>query len=379
MLGILIGVTAVIAMLALGAGAKESMAKSLSALGSNLLIIRPGSHEQGGVALETGAVSRFNFKDIESLKNIPKITGTSAIVNGKAQVIFIGNNCNTSINGVSVEYARLHAIKYKIGRFFTESELQKRDRVAVIGMTVVRNIFGDTNPVGKTIKINRINFRVVGVMEERGATGFRDQDDIIYIPITTAMYRLLGKDYLDSMEVEIKDQDSFATVKESITKVIYKNHKINEKVEKAIEIRNMQDIQNTMSQVTKTMTMLLGFISGLSLLVGGIGIMNIMLVSVTERTREIGLRKALGATNYDIMIQFLIESIILSLSGGFIGILLGIGIANGLSIVANWATKITLNSIILASLFSIFVGVFFGIWPAKKASTLDPIEALRYE
>ena len=379
MLGILIGVAAVIAMLALGAGAQESMKDSLASLGSNLVTIRPGRIESKGTALAIGAVSRFTTKDVESLKKLKDITNISATVSGKGQIVFENKNCNTSIQGVFTTYSKMHTVNPTIGRFFDDSEVKSRERVAIVGMTVIKAIFPNTNPIGKTIKINRINFRVIGIAAEKGSSGFRDQDDVIYIPITTAMYRLLGTNYYDTIEVEIKNQEAFSEVEAAISQILYKNHHIPEKTEDAFQIRNMQDIQNTLSQVTKTMTMLLGFISALSLLVGGIGIMNIMLVSVTERTREIGLRKALGATNYDIMIQFLIESIILSLTGGIIGIIFGIGVADTLSIVANWSTKITANSIILASIFSIFVGVFFGLWPAKKASGLDPIEALRYE
>jgi macrolide transport system ATP-binding/permease protein len=379
MLGILIGVAAVIAMLGLGEGAKQSMKENLASLGSNLVMVRPGARKSQGANLAVGAVSRFDFRDVNSLKKIDGIKNISPTVNGNCQIVFESNNSNTRIEGVSIDYAEMHSVKPKIGRFFTKEELNKREKVAIIGNTVLENLFPNVDPIGKTIKINRINFKVIGIAPKKGSSGFRDQDDTVYIPLTTAMYRLLGKNYFNTIELEIENQDVFEQIESQVRKILYKNHKIDEKNEDAIYIQNMQEIQDTLSKITTTMTMLLGFISALSLLVGGIGIMNIMLVSVTERTKEIGLRKALGANNEDIMIQFLIESIILSFCGGVIGIISGIIMANIMSLVSNWAIKITMNSIMLSAGFSIFVGICFGLWPAKRASKLDPIEALRYE
>lgn len=379
MLGILIGVAAVIAMLALGEGAKTSMKESLKGLGSNLVMVRPGPRRTGGASLAIGIGSRFDFRDVDSLRKIKGIKNISPTINGNCQIVYENNNSNTRIEGVGSEYPIMHSLIPKYGRFFNEEEVVNREKVAVIGTTVLRNLFSNQNPIGKTIKINKINFKVIGIFPKKGSTGFRDQDDTVYIPISSAMYRLLGDKYFNTIELEIENQSEYERIEQNVRKVLYKNHKINELDYDAIRIQNMQEIQDTMSKMTNTMTMLLGFISGLSLLVGGIGIMNIMLVSVTERTKEIGLRKAIGANNEDIMTQFLIESIILSFCGGIIGIMLGICSAYILGIISKWAIKITLRSIMLSSSFSIFVGVCFGIWPAKIASKLDPIEALRYE
>jgi len=254
-----------------------------------------------------------------------------------------------------------------------------REKVVLLGTTVAKELFGDANPVGETVKINLLNFKVIGVLPSKGATGFHDQDDMVLIPVTTAMYRVLGKEYIDSLYVEAKGPDLIDAAQEAISKVIIKQHHLNKEEENSFQIRNMADIKNALETTTKTMSLLLGSIAAISLLVGGIGIMNIMLVSVTERTREIGLRKAIGATNKDIMIQFLIEAILMSFIGGIVGILLGGGISVLITLFAGWAVKVSWFSIILATTFSLIVGVAFGLWPAQKAAKLDPIEALRYE
>lgn len=379
MLGILIGVGAVIAMLALGQGAKESIAQRLASLGSNLLMIRPGSAQVHGVQLEAGAATRFTIQDAEAMAKVPEIKRTSANVQGRAQVVYADKNWNTQVQGVGADYETMRAATPKIGRFFTESELRMREKVALVGMTVVKNIFGDSNPIGATVKINRINFTVVGILPEKGATGWNDQDDVIVIPLTTAMYRLLGKQFVDSIDAEVKDPSLMDAAQDSIKKLVIKQHHLNKDAEDSFQIRNMAQIQETLESTTKTMTMLLGSIAAISLLVGGIGIMNIMLVSVTERTKEIGLRKAIGARKADIISQFLIEAVVMTFSGGILGILLGVGIAVSFSSVAGWATKITLSSVVLATVFSVVVGIVFGMWPARQAANLNPIQALRYE
>jgi macrolide transport system ATP-binding/permease protein len=248
-----------------------------------------------------------------------------------------------------------------------------------LGATVARALFGDANPVGATVKINRVNFLVIGLLPEKGATGFQDQDDTIIIPISTAMYRLLGKDYLDSIYVEGTDPALMSAAEKEVTDLIIKRHHLTKDKEDTFEIRNMAEMQAALESTTKTMTWLLGSIAAISLLVGGIGIMNIMLVSVTERTREIGLRKAIGARGVDIMIQFLIESAVMTFSGGIAGIALGVGIAALMANLAGWAVRVSLFSIVLAASFSVAVGVVFGLWPARSAAALNPIEALRYE
>jgi len=379
-LGILIGVAAVIAMLALGQGAKESIEQQLASLGSNLLMIRPGSERSHGVALEAGTVTRFTFQDVTAFIKLEHLVArVCPSVTGRGQVVYANKNWNTRVEGVGVDYAQMRAAVPTVGRFFTAQEVRMREKVAVLGMTVVKELFEDSNPVGQNIKINLLNFKVIGILPEKGGSSWHDQDDTLVIPITTAMYRVFGKQYIDSISVEVKSPDLLDEAQEEISRTIIKEHRLNKDNEDSFQIRNMADIKNTLEATTKTMSLLLGSIAAISLLVGGIGIMNIMLVSVTERTREIGLRKAIGANNKDIMVQFLIEAVLMSFIGGLSGVLLGWGIAVLINIFAGWTVKVSLASVILATVFSLAVGVIFGLWPAKKASQLDPIEALRYE
>jgi len=379
-LGILIGVGAVIAMLALGEGAKVSIASELASLGSNLLVIRPGSARIHGVAEGAGTITRFTFKDVEAIKRMAdQVKRVSPSVSGRGQVVYGNKNWNTQIEGVDVDYAEMRASVPPVGRFITGNEVKMREKVVLLGTTVARELFGEKNPVGETIKVNLINFKVIGVLPPKGASSFRDQDDNIIVPVTTAMYRLLGKQYIDSIFVEVQSPELIESVQDLIKETIIKQHRLNKDGEDSFQIRNMSDIKNALETTTKTMSLLLGAIAAISLLVGGIGIMNIMLVSVTERTREIGLRKAIGAANQDILIQFLIESILLSLIGGICGIVLGAGASTLIALFAGWATHISLFSVLLATIFSFAVGVVFGLWPARQASRLDPIEALRYE
>lgn len=378
-LGILIGVAAVIAMLAIGEGAKVSIQQRLASLGSNLLVLRPGSPRTGGVALEAGTVTRFTFQDIYALRKLEGVKRVSGSVTGRGQLVYGSKNWNTQIEGIDVDYEQMRASVPTTGRFLTEQEVRMREKVALLGTTVVKEIFQDTNPVGEIIKINQINFRVIGILPEKGATGFRDQDDTVLIPLTTAMFRLFGKQYVDSVYVEAESPAVIEPLTESMTGLIIKRHRLNKEEEDSFQIRNMADIRSALESTTKTMSLLLGAIAGISLLVGGIGIMNIMLVSVTERTREIGIRKAIGANNKDIMIQFLIEAILMSFLGGLGGIALGAGISLLISTFAGWSVKISMFSVALATIFSLIVGVVFGLWPARQASRLDPIEALRYE
>lgn len=378
-LGILFGVGAVIAMMALGEGAKLSMEQRLKSLGSNLLSIQGGHSSIRGASGGAGTVTRFTIEDISVIADMSDyIKKASGSCRGSAQVVSESENWNTSIEGVSYDYGSMRATIPEIGRWFTQEEIDRRDKVAIIGITVANKIFGNRNPIGKEIKINRINFKVIGIAPEKGSGGWRDQDDIVYIPLTTAMYRILGKDYIDQIYAEVKDIKFMAEAQEQIKNVIRKKNRSFNK-EDSFEIRDMSEIQEMLSSTTQTMSLLLGCIAAISLLVGGIGIMNIMLVSVTERTREIGLRKAIGARREDIMSQFLIEAVVMTFSGGLIGILLGAGVAFIMAAVFGWATKVSLFSIILSTTFSIAVGIGFGLWPAKKAAQLNPIEALRFE
>jgi len=380
-LGILIGVAAVIAMLALGTGAKESIEKQLASLGSNLILVMPGSSRIHGVSLGAGTVTRFTFQDVAAIEKLTDLVKMiSPAVTGRGQIVYANQNWNTQVEGAGVNYATIRAAVPVVGRFFNEEEVRRRDKVAVLGMTIVKQLFGEANPVGETIKINLVNFKIIGILPQKGATGFHDQDDTVIIPVTTAMYRVFGKDYLDSISIEANSPGVIDATQEAITKLIIKQHHLVTKDEQdSFQTRNMADIKNTLEATTKTMSLLLGAIAAISLLVGGIGIMNIMLVSVTERTREIGLRKAIGATNKDIMVQFLIEAVLMSFIGGVAGILLGSAISILITLLAGWAVKVSSLSIILATGFSLIVGVAFGLWPAQKASKLDPIEALRYE
>jgi len=379
-LGILIGVSAVIAMLALGQGAKESIEQQLASLGSNLLVVRPGSSRIHGVAMEAGTVTRFTLQDVTDIAKLSDVVNTvSPSVTGRGQMVYANKNWNTRVEGAGADYVTLRASVPVIGRFFTEDEVRMRSRVIVIGATVARELFGDANPVGETIKLNLVNFKVIGILPVKGADTFHDQDDTAMIPVTTAMFRVFGKEYVDSIYVEVKSADLLDSAQKEISSLIIKQHRLNKDGEDSFQIRNMADIKNTLETTTKTMSLLLGAIAAISLLVGGIGIMNIMLVSVSERTREIGLRKAIGANNKDIMVQFLIEAVLMSFLGGMFGILLGVGIAVLITYFAGWAVKVSSSSIILATTFSLAIGIVFGLLPARKASKLDPIEALRYE
>ena len=380
-LGILIGVAAVIAMLAIGQGSKESIEKQLASLGSNLLMVRPGSIKSGGIASQAGTTTRFTLQDVTAIKKLSDyVSRASPSVTGRGQIVYGSKNWNTQVEGVGVDYAPLRAAIPTIGRFFNEDEVRMRSKVVLLGNTVVREIFGEDNPIGETIKINLLNFKVIGILPTKGAGGFHDQDDTVIIPITTAMYRVLGKEYIDSVYVEASSADTIDAAEEAIGKLIIKQHRlITEDQKDSFQIRNMSDIKKTLEATTQTMSLLLGAIAAISLLVGGIGIMNIMLVSVTERTREIGLRKAIGANNKDIMTQFLIEAVLMSLIGGLAGVVFGSGSAVIITMVAKWSVRISLSSIILATVFSLIVGVVFGLWPARQASRLNPIEALRYE
>ena len=380
-LGILIGVAAVIAMLAVGQGAKESIEKQLASLGSNLLMVRPGAQKSSGVALQAGTVTRFTFQDVSAIEKLNDYVEKAApSVTSRGQIVYGNKNWNTQVEGTGVNYEQLRAATPTIGRFFSEEEVKMRSKVALLGTTVIKEIFGDSNPIGETIKINLINFKVIGILPAKGSTGPRDQDDTVIIPITTAMYRVLGKEYIDSIYVGAKSADLTDATEDQVSKVIIKQHRLITKDQKdSFSIFNMADIKKTLEATTQTMSLLLGAIAAISLLVGGIGIMNIMLVSVTERTREIGLRKAIGANNKDIMTQFLIEAVLMSFIGGLAGVILGSSASMLITLVAGWSVRVSLSSIILATVFSRVVGVVFGLWPAKQASQLNPIEALRYE
>ncbi|MDD2773067.1 MAG: ABC transporter permease [Elusimicrobiales bacterium] len=378
MLGVIIGVSSIVAMMALGRGAQKSIEERLSSLGANLITVMPGFSQMRGVS---GArTSRFTLEDAKTIAdNKQLIARVDPNVNGNAQVVFGPNNTNTSILGATADYAAMRNAQPVYGRFFTAAEDERLEKVAVVGQTVVNNIFGAANPIGQTIKISHKNFRVIGLLPAKGSSGFQDQDDMIIIPLNTAMKRSLGRKYVNTIWIEAKDTAKIDPAIDYITALMRKRHRIQQGKDNDFNVMNMSNIREMVESTTKTMSLLLGVIAGISLLVGGIGIMNIMLVSVSERTREIGLRKAIGATRTAILTQFLIEASSLSIVGGGIGIALGAGIAVALSKLAHWTLIVTASSVIMSVGFSASVGILFGFWPAKKASELSPIEALRYE
>jgi macrolide transport system ATP-binding/permease protein len=381
MLGILIGVAAVVAMLALGRGAQKAIETQLASLGSNMLMLRPGAVRVGGVAQQAGATTRLTVEDAVAIRqHIPGVKEAAPNVNGRVRVTYGNKNWNTLVRGTAPQYASMRASEPQIGRFFTDEENQRRARVALVGLTVVRELFGDQNPVGEMIKLNKVNFQVIGVLPAKGATGFQDQDDVIVIPVLTAMHRLLGKDYVDYIDIEAATPADLQPVSDATLKYMIARHKVPPMQQQdAFQIRNLADIQSAFSESSRTMSMLLAVIAAISLLVGGIGIMNIMLVSVTERTREVGLRKAVGARRRDILMQFLVEAVVVSLTGGLAGIALGWLITVVLSQLAGWSTSVSVGAVLLAFLFSAGIGIAFGIYPARKAARLNPIQALRYE
>jgi len=379
MLGVIIGVAAIVAMLALGRGAQKSMEEKLSNLGSNLIGLMPGNAAmRGGVS---GArTSRFTLEDAKAIaENKQLVASVDPNVSGSVQAVYGSKNTSTSVKGATVAYPLLHNAKPVYGRFFVQREDDSMERVAVIGQTVATNLFGTAYPVGRTIKINHKNFRVVGLLPAKGSGGFQDQDDVIIIPLNTAMKRLLGAKYVNNIWVQATDKSTVDKAIEYITALMRKRHKLAADKDDDFRLMDMSDIREMVESTTQTMTLLLGSIAGISLLVGGIGIMNIMLVSVSERTREIGLRKAIGATHTAILTQFLIEAATLSIAGGILGVALGCCSAMLLSKLAKWTLVVAPSSVLMSVGFSATVGIVFGFWPAKKAAELSPIEALRYE
>ena len=380
-LGVMIGVSAVIAMLAIGKGAQESIETQLSSLGSNLLNIRPASIRIGGVSTESDWL-KLTLADADSIQR--KIRGVRragpVVQANNVRVSYQDRNSTTTVYGVLPIYPKMHALVPELGRFFTDDETRQRALVGAIGVEVSKKLFGNANPIGKTIKVNRLPIRVIGILPEKGSSGFMNRDDQIEVPLDTAMYRLLGKNFVDMIEVEIEKGVDMSRATVQIDELLRSRHDIPlSQTEEAFRIFNLADIQNALTETSKTLSILLLVIAGISLLVGGIGIMNIMLVSVTERTREIGLRKAIGGTSSDILLQFLIESAAIGVLGGGVGVLFGILASIAVSLTAGWPVSISPLPIAVSFFFSSLVGMAFGIWPARRASQMNPIDALKGE
>lgn len=383
-LGIIIGVSAVIIMLSVGEGAKGKISKDISSIGSNLLIVTSGASKSGGLRMGSGTKPTLTTKDSDAiLKECPSVVDDAPIVSGTKQVIFSNQNWSTNISGVTPNYLSINLWEIEDGRGILQEDIENFTKVAMLGSTVVTNLFGDLNPIGKTIRIAGIPFKVVGILKSKGQSGMgQDRDDTILIPLTTAQKQLFGTEFPNVVRlifVQGKDEDSLDSAQDEISALLRERHNLAQNEEDDFTIRNFTQILETVKQATNTMTILLGAIASVSLLVGGIGIMNIMLVSVTERTKEIGIRMAIGAKAKDIRMQFLIEALILSLAGGLIGVIIGITGAKIAQLSFGLNIVISSASILMSFGFSGLVGIAFGYYPAYKASLLNPIDALRYE
>ncbi|MBF0548351.1 MAG: ABC transporter permease [Candidatus Riflebacteria bacterium] len=380
-LGIIIGVSSVITMVGLGQGAYWSVQDQISKLGTSLLMVMPGSSSQGGFHGGAGSLTTLTDDDTESVsRDCPSAKYAGSAVFTAGQAVFSGQNWSTRIRGVSENYLDIRNWNLEEGEFFSESDVRTGAKICVLGKTVVDNLFGNINPVGKRIRIKKIPFEVVGVLEPRGQTGMgEDQDDTVLAPFPTIQQRIMGITNINLMLVSAISDEAVNDAKDEITDTLRRKHKLSETDDDDFTIMTQADISQAAGATLGIMALLLGCVASVSLLVGGIGIMNIMLVSVTERTREIGIRMAIGAKSRDILIQFLIEAMTLSGTGGLIGIALGVGATHILTTLTEWPTMVSLPAIAGSFLFSAFVGIFFGLYPAWKASKLDPIEALRFE
>jgi putative ABC transport system permease protein len=381
MLGIIIGVGAVIAMVSIGMGVRQKVESSIAGLGSNLIIVTPGARTATGVRLAAGSTTTLTNNDARAISR--EIAGVAAVapsVSRSFQLVYGNQNWTTNVLGTTPEYLDVRNFAVESGTVFSSKDIDTRARVAVIGKTVADNLFGDVTPLGQTIRIDKAPFRVIGVLEPKGQSAMgQDQDDTVIVPLTTAQERLLGITWLQNISVQADSPEVIDTVQEDITTLLRTRHRLAPDVPDNFTVRNLAAVMATAQETTGTITLLLGNIAAISLVVGGIGIMNIMLVSVTERTREIGIRKALGATFNNILLQFLIEAIVIGVTGGLIGIGVGMAGSYAISYFAGWNTVVSPLSIIIAFVFSVIIGVCFGLYPARKAALLDPIEALRYE
>jgi putative ABC transport system permease protein len=381
MLGMIIGVSAVITMVALGTGAQSSIETQIQAAGTNMIMVSAGNFQQGGVRMGQGNASTLTPEDAMAIRDLPGVQYVAPGVNTRGQIVAGNMNWGTQVQGTDVDLPLIRSWPATYGGFFAPVDVATASKVAVLGSVVHEQLFGaDVDPVGQVIRINNQPFTVVGVMASKGQSGMgQDQDDVIYVPYTTVMKKLRGITFVQNVTVSATTAADTSPTAERITQLLRGRHKVAFGDQDDFMVRTMEEMASVRVQATETMTALLASIAGVSLLVGGIGIMNIMLVSVTERTREIGLRMAIGAKSRDVLLQFLVEAVVLSLVGGSIGIALGLGMSKGVTAWMTWPTKVSPESIAVAFLFAAITGVFFGFYPARKAAALDPIEALRFE
>ena len=381
MLGIVIGIGSVIAMVAVGQGAQKSIEESIQSIGSNLLMVQPGPVRSAGVSAGRGNAKTLTIGDAEAIgSQIAKVKAVSPELSSRYQVTAKGQNTNTQIIGVTADYASVRSLEIDLGSFIRSKDSLSASKVAVLAPTTRDDLFGtSTNPVGQTISINKINFTVIGVTKAKGGSGFNNQDDSIFVPLKTAQLYLSGNEYLSTISIQADSQDVLTEVQNQVSQLLLARHKITDSTKADFQIMNQADIVETASSVAGTFTALLAAIAGISLLVGGIGIMNMMLTTVTERTREIGLRKSIGAKRRDISQQFLAEAVLLTFLGGAIGIVFGWLTSLAIAKFANTATSISGSSVLLAFAVSAAIGIIFGYYPAQRAAKLNPIDALRYE
>jgi putative ABC transport system permease protein len=386
MLGIVIGVGAVIAMVAVGSGATRRIQEQISSIGSNLLMVLPGSATSGGMRMGFGSTMTLTEEDARAIATeIPGVLTASGSMRGVAQVVYGNQNWSTAIQGTMPDYLEIRDWELESGRFFSQEDADGATKVAVLGQTVKDNLFGGGDAIGQVVRIKKVPFTVIGVLVRKGQTSWgQDQDDTVIIPLSTAKKRVLGVSqanarFVGVIQIKAVSPDLLSDIQAQAVDLLRQRHRLQPYQDNDFDVRNLAEMFAVQAASTQTMTILLGAIASVSLLVGGIGIMNIMLVSVTERTREIGLRMAVGARSRDILGQFLIEAVTLALVGGILGILLGVGASTLIALLANWSTLITPGSIAMAFGSSAFIGIFFGYFPARKAAYLDPIEALRYE